>query len=193
MRVGRPARRTPLAVPLAVAGIAWGSSSCAPTGFASESLIASVRVLAASADKPYARPGDVVNMQVIAFDGRKAEDLARLTRAGVTWLPFVCKNPLNDAYYNCFAQRSLGGVPGGGDGVVDAGGDDGGRRGTGVQHARGRRGARDADCRGLPFHRAGRRGDLASGGAGSRCALRPRHPLQRRLRRPRSDRAARPQ
>ncbi len=109
---------------LAVLVLAWGSSSCAPAGFAPESLLTSVRVLAASADKPYARPGDVVNVQVLAFDGRTA-DLRAANPMGVTWLPFVCKNPTNDAYYNCFTQPNLRMVPGGGAGNVDGGGDDG--------------------------------------------------------------------
>src|SRR5579862_8882859 len=117
MRVAR------LGATLAVVVLAWGSSSCSPSGFAPESLLTSVRVLVASADKPYAHPGDVVNMQVLAFDGRSA-DLRSANPMGVTWLPFVCKNPMDDAYYNCFAQQNLGVVPGGGNGVVDAGGGD---------------------------------------------------------------------
>jgi hypothetical protein len=90
---------------------AW-SSSCSPAGFASDAVVASVRIFASSADKPYAQPGDTVNLSVLAFDGRPAGK--RTDPMNVAWLPFACKNPLNDAYYNCFAQANLGVIPEGG-------------------------------------------------------------------------------
>ncbi|MGH7271279.1 MAG: hypothetical protein ACREJ3_12700, partial [Polyangiaceae bacterium] len=88
--------------------MALGASvGCSPSGFADRSLIDSVRILASSADKPYAKPGDNVTVQVLAIDGRvnKPEPM------GVWWLPFPCVNPAGDAYYGCFAQ--FGGVAGG--------------------------------------------------------------------------------
>jgi hypothetical protein len=95
---------------LAVGALAWTSSSCAPSGFASEASIASVRILAAAADKPYARPSDTVTVQVLAFDGRsvKPEPMT------IYWLPFVCENPKDDAYFGCFAQLAgMAGAKGG--------------------------------------------------------------------------------
>jgi hypothetical protein len=92
---------------VALGALSW--SSCAPSGFQDERLIQSVRVLASSADQPYAAPGSMVKVQVLAFDGRstKPEPMA------VYWLPFECKNPPNDAYYACFAQFA-GAARGGG-------------------------------------------------------------------------------
>jgi hypothetical protein len=83
-----------------VFALVWTALSCAPSGFANQSLIASVRILASSADKPYAKPGDSVTVQVLAFDGRptKPEPM------NLWWLPFQCENPTDDAYYACFAK-----------------------------------------------------------------------------------------
>lgn len=77
-----------------------GSSSCAPSGFESASIVNSVRILASSADQPYAMPGATVTLQVLAVDERpvKAEPMT------LYWLPFVCFNPPDDAYYACFSQ-----------------------------------------------------------------------------------------
>jgi hypothetical protein len=107
----------------AVALCALWSSSCAPSGFAPQALIQSVRVLATSADEPYARPGDSVNVQVLAFDGRPVKN-APMT---VYWLPFVCENPKDDAYYACFSQ-----ISGGGGADAGAGGGGGGGGGSGL-------------------------------------------------------------
>jgi hypothetical protein len=83
----------------------WASSSCAPSGFPSATLITSVRILASRADQPYAKPASTVNVQVLAYDGR-ANQTAPMT---ITWLPFVCENPPGDAYYACFEQAARGG------------------------------------------------------------------------------------
>ena len=98
---------------LLVAG-AWTASSCAPSGFADPTLLSTVRVLASSSDPAYAQPGDTVGLQVLAYDGRgtKPEPMQ------IYWLPFVCEDPTNDAYYACFQQlgQGDGGAPEGGDG-----------------------------------------------------------------------------
>ncbi|MDP8999974.1 MAG: hypothetical protein M3O46_07675 [Myxococcota bacterium] len=90
----------------------WASSSCAPSGFQSETLIASVRILASSADRSYAKPGARVTARVLTFDGRASEAAPMTTQ----WLPFVCMNPPSDAYYACFQQfaGSVAGVADGG-------------------------------------------------------------------------------
>ncbi len=98
-----------LAVALALA--------CGPAGFDPPTLIESVRILASRSDQPYAQPGATIRSQVLAVDGRP--DAGSLEPMRVFWLPFVCINPPNDAYYACFAAfrpnasavAQAGGVP----------------------------------------------------------------------------------
>jgi hypothetical protein len=94
-------RRAPsLRLVAALVGLAaWGSSSCAPTGFQNGNIINSVRILTSTSDEPYAKPGDTVTTEVLAYDGRpsKPEPMT------VYWLPIPCINPANDAYYACFS------------------------------------------------------------------------------------------
>jgi hypothetical protein len=90
---------------LTLAAIALGSSSCAPNGFKDESQIETVRILASSADKPYAKPGDAVNLSILAFDGRPVQPEPMT----LYWLPFVCENPIDDAYFACFEKLAAGG------------------------------------------------------------------------------------
>jgi len=92
-----------------------GGASCAPSGFADPTIINTVRILASSADQPYAAPGADVNLQVLAYDGRtsKPEPMT------IYWLPFVCENPPDDAYYNCFQQIEGGGSFVGAGGVLN--------------------------------------------------------------------------
>jgi len=121
MRPWRSIRR------LIVALCAWTLSSCAPSGFQDASLVTSVRILASSADEPYARPGDTVNLTVLADDGRATPDGgAPLAPMTVYWLPFVCENPPNDAYFACFRQIAGGGSSRGADGGGGAAADGGG-------------------------------------------------------------------
>ena len=87
-----------------VAVMGWVASSCAPSSFPDSSLVSSVRILASSTQPPYAKPGSPVRVGVLAFDGRanKTEPMK------IFWLPFVCKDPPNDAYYACFQQLAAG-------------------------------------------------------------------------------------
>lgn len=78
--------------------------SCAPAGLQSQSLVNSVRILASSADKSYAMPGATVNLTVLAYDGRPTQPEPMT----IYWLPFVCENPTDDAYYACFPQIEKG-------------------------------------------------------------------------------------
>jgi hypothetical protein len=96
----------------------WALSSCAPSGFADPALVQSVRILASSADTPYAQPGAQVNLHVLAIDGRTTQTEPMT----LSWLPFVCENPPDDAYYACF--QGLAGGDGGAPGP--AAGDGGG-------------------------------------------------------------------
>jgi len=115
---------------LLVAAGAWSASSCAPSGFAAESTIATVRILAsASVDTSqvdptndpspsYAQPGDMVSLQVLAYDGRPTQSEPMT----LYWLPFVCEDPTDDAYYACFQQLGSSGADGGAPQGSDAGG-----------------------------------------------------------------------
>lgn len=89
---------------------AWTSSSCSPSGFSSQSLIQSVRILGASADQPFARPGERVNVTFFAFDGRSAADRSGAP-LNLDWIPTTgpgevvpCVNPASDAYYACYPE-----------------------------------------------------------------------------------------
>jgi hypothetical protein len=62
------------------------------------SRIASVRILAARADRPYARPGDSVQVDLLAVDGRAD----RSRPMALFWIPAPCINPPDDAYYACY-------------------------------------------------------------------------------------------
>jgi hypothetical protein len=71
---------------------------CAPPSFEAPSDIDSVRILATRADTPYAPPGAIVNLEVLAVDGRVNPSQAMQ----VYWLKAACINPPGDAYYGCF-------------------------------------------------------------------------------------------
>jgi hypothetical protein len=116
--------------PLMVALVAWASSSCSPSGFQDAALVNAVRILASSANPPYAAPGSLVKLDVLAYDGRPASPMAEPMK--VTWFPPLCKNPRNDAYYACFGQL-LANAGGGGaqDGGAAPGLSDGGAPGSG--------------------------------------------------------------
>ncbi len=96
-------------------------------GFDPASKIQSVRVLGLKADKPYAKPGDTVNLEILAVDRRPKQD----REMRVYWVPLVCTNPLNDAYYACFLpgtqltdpQGAPLGAGSGGGGLAPGGGD----------------------------------------------------------------------
>ncbi len=113
-------RWRPLLTGLFVLG-AWGTSSCSPADFQSATVIDTVRILASKASEPRAKPGDEVTLDLLAFDGRlhKSEPME------IFWLPILCINPANDAYYACFASLASGGGDGGVLPVTDAGTDAG--------------------------------------------------------------------
>src|SRR5271156_576197 len=103
---------------------AWWWSSCAPSGFQDIALIQNgIRILASGASKPYANPGDTVAIQVLAYDGRSAAQRDGGAAMQIYWLPFLCKDPPQDAYYSCFpqfasAQASLQGQGADGGGII---------------------------------------------------------------------------
>jgi len=75
--------------------------ACGPSSFDPADLIESVRILASRSDQPYAKPGATVHSEVLAVDGRP--DASTNEPMRVFWLPFVCVNPPNDAFYACFS------------------------------------------------------------------------------------------
>jgi hypothetical protein len=88
MRPGLPV----LSFFLVTAAIGCGDNFEAP------SVVDSVRIFATRADKPFAKPGDTVNLEVLAYDGR-----ADRTRAmNLYWIPIPCVDPHKDLYYACF-------------------------------------------------------------------------------------------
>lgn len=77
--------------------------------FAPASKIEGVRILAARADKPYAKPGDTVNVDLLAFDGRR--DTSRPMR--LQWISAPCFDPpggLAEACYPAFEGMFARGV-----------------------------------------------------------------------------------
>jgi len=97
---------------------ALATFACGGTGFESKSKVNSVRLFAVRADKPYAKPGETVNLEVLAYDGRA--NPSRPMRH--YFLPFTCLNPIGDSYVGCFVPGVLappdGGAP---PGSADAG------------------------------------------------------------------------
>ena len=128
-------RRFEMPVPVAVGGARAGLVgvfvlaglasvfSCGGAGFDAKSKVDSVRLFAARADRPYAKPGETVTLDVLAYDGRA--NPKRPMRH--YFLPFTCVNPVSDSYVGCFLPGVLappdGGAPQGqGDGGAGAGG-----------------------------------------------------------------------
>jgi len=72
------------------------------------SLVEGVRILATSADLPYARPGESVSLRVLAADGRA--DRSRPMR--LFWLPAPCVNPPGDDYFGCYPAFATTFAPG---------------------------------------------------------------------------------
>lgn len=95
-----------LSKPFLVVALLASLMACGFADFDPSSKIITVRVFAAKADKPYAKPGETVTVEVLAYDGRKI----RPEPMKVYWVPFLCVNPILDAYYACFSQLSGGGM-----------------------------------------------------------------------------------
>jgi hypothetical protein len=80
------------------------ASGCAAS-FEAISDINSLRVLAVTADKPYAAPGDTVTFQITYHDGYKDPKApnAPPREVQILWLG-GCFDPPGDEYYGCFPQ-----------------------------------------------------------------------------------------
>ncbi len=99
---------------LAIFGFAFSAfaafvgAACTGGSFDPQSKVDSVRLFASRADKPYARPGERVTIDVLATDARK--DQTRPLK--ILWIPFTCMNPRDDLYYLCFAPPEVRGDAG---------------------------------------------------------------------------------
>jgi hypothetical protein len=91
--------------------------ACGGGDFDPQSKVDSVRLFGVRADKPYARPGETVNLEILGTDGRKEKPRPLKT----FWIPLVCMNPPNDLYYLCFAAALGGSSDGGTGGNANAG------------------------------------------------------------------------
>lgn len=114
---------------LAVGGGVLGGVACGGSAFDSQSKVTSVRVFGVRPDKPYAKPGETVTLEVLSTDARRNKPRP----LKIFWIPIVCINPREDLYYLCFlpSQTADGGAQPGGARLippfpVDAGAPDGG-------------------------------------------------------------------
>lgn len=83
-----------LAVLAAAFAVIVGCSS----DFAPKNQVTGIRILAARADIPYARPGESVRVQGLVHDGRAAP----ASPMRVFWFPAPCVDPIAGQYYACF-------------------------------------------------------------------------------------------
>jgi hypothetical protein len=101
--------------------------SCSPSAFQSETVVDSVRILASRASEPRAKPGDTIELEVLAVDGRKdAPAPPKPGAMAVSWLGAPCVNPAGDAYFACFSKLASGFSGSSGDAGSFAGGGDAG-------------------------------------------------------------------
>ena len=97
-RIPSPWRRAWLG---ALALLLAGAPCCDGADTAPPSQVTSLRVLAVTADAPYAAPGDDVTFRMTFADGGNAGDEPRPIQ--VTWLS-GCYNPPGDSYAACYAE-----------------------------------------------------------------------------------------
>jgi hypothetical protein len=105
-------RKTLLAFAVLALVAAAFAFACGGEGFDPQSRVDSVRMFGVKVDKPYAKPGETVNLEVLLTDARPSKPRP----LKLFWIPVVCLNPPNDLYYLCFAAAL------GGDGGAVAGG-----------------------------------------------------------------------
>lgn len=116
-------RSSTLRLSLAALSLAVATPFLVPTsgcsgGFDPPGKVNGLRVLAITADKPYANPGDDVTFDMTVYDGLVSGETADGPRpVQITWLG-GCFNPIGDEYYGCYAplgellqQLATGQVP----------------------------------------------------------------------------------
>jgi len=104
MKLRRSFRR-PLLGALAAAMLAApiaSTSGCSP-GWVPSDLVNGLRVIAVTADKPYAQPGDEVRFDMTFYDGLADPEGDGPRPVQILWIG-GCANPPGDLYYGCFPQ-----------------------------------------------------------------------------------------
>jgi hypothetical protein len=81
---------------LAAVSIACGSD------FTPKNAVRGIRILAASADLPYARPGESVRVEALTHDGRPSRPADSPSRMRIYWFPAPCIDPPGGQYYACY-------------------------------------------------------------------------------------------
>lgn len=94
-------RRTWRRFALFLAVLALFSAPSCAASFYSTSKVNTLRVLAVTIDKPYAKPGDDVTLRMTVHDGLNPQDGPRPVY--ILWLA-GCFDPEGDIYYLCFEQ-----------------------------------------------------------------------------------------
>jgi len=82
----------------AFAVIVVGGGGCTANDFDPYSKVESVRILATRMSQPSPAPGDTVDLDVLAFDGRQD----RTHPMQLFWFPEPCVDPTEDGYFNCY-------------------------------------------------------------------------------------------
>ncbi len=70
-------------------------------GFDPASQIQTLRIVGVRADKPYPKPGETVEFEMLWHDGSSPPDSPRPVQ--IVWIG-GCFNPAGDLYYQCFEQ-----------------------------------------------------------------------------------------
>lgn len=87
--------------PIVALALALGvGAGCGAVPFEPEGLVTSVRVLAVRASHPYAKPGQEVDFDLLAYDGRAKKP--RPMR--LFWLPTPCVNPEDGVMTGCYPR-----------------------------------------------------------------------------------------
>ncbi len=72
--------------------------ACGEDPFEQRNVVSGLRILAARADLPYAKPGETVKIEALVHDGRDNPP----EPGKVFWLPVPCIDPPGGHYYDCF-------------------------------------------------------------------------------------------
>jgi len=90
--------------------VAWlplALGACGGASFDDPAKIKGLRVIAVQKSAPYPKPGELVNLKLVFWDGKSTEDNPR--NIFVFLSPVPCENPPADLYFNCFADLRDGG------------------------------------------------------------------------------------
>lgn len=87
-----------LALGALVVLLASGVASCGPDAFEQRSFVSGLRILAARASLPYAKPGESVRLEALVHDAR--ENPPEPMR--VFWFPVPCVDPPGGKYFDCY-------------------------------------------------------------------------------------------